>query len=110
MDRETATASVVAAENTPDTPLEALKAQAVAARSYFVAGRGRHHDFDFCDTTHCQFLREPPSADCSHVHAELQWTYSHARGTGNFASRISLLLGRVQVLPCTSCALVKSHL
>jgi len=61
MERETAVASVVAAEYTPDTPLEALKAQAVAARSYFVAGRGRHHDFDFCDTTHCQFLREPPA-------------------------------------------------
>jgi stage II sporulation protein D len=61
MARETAVASVVAAEAAPDTPFEALKAQAVAARSYFVAGRGRHHDFDFCDTTHCQFLREPPA-------------------------------------------------
>jgi len=60
MDRETAVASVVAAESTPETPLEALKAQAVAARSYLVAGRGRHHGFDFCDTTHCQFLRNPP--------------------------------------------------
>jgi len=60
MDRETAVASVVAAESTRDTPLEALKAQAVATRSYFVASRGRHRDFDFCDTTHCQFLREPP--------------------------------------------------
>jgi peptidoglycan hydrolase-like amidase len=60
MDLETAVASVVAAESTPGTPLEALKAQAVAARSYFVAGNGRHHEFDFCDTTHCQFLREPP--------------------------------------------------
>jgi stage II sporulation protein D len=63
MDRETAVASVVAAESTADTPLEALKAQAVATRSYFVASRGRHRDFDFCDTTHCQFLREPPSPD-----------------------------------------------
>jgi stage II sporulation protein D len=61
MERETAVASVVAAENPPDTPLEALKAQAVATRSYFVAASGRHHDFDFCDTTHCQFLREPPA-------------------------------------------------
>lgn len=60
MDLETAVASVVAAESTPGTPIEALKAQAVAARSYFVAGNGRHHEFDFCDTTHCQFLREPP--------------------------------------------------
>lgn len=61
MDRETAVASVVAAESGPDTPLEALKAEAIAARTYLVAARGRHHDFDFCDTTHCQFLREPPA-------------------------------------------------
>ena len=63
MDRETAIESVLAAESAPDTPPEALKAQAVAARSYFLAGRGRHVDFDFCDTTHCQFLREPPLAE-----------------------------------------------
>jgi stage II sporulation protein D len=62
LDLETAVASVVAAESAPDTPLEALKAQATAARSYFIAGRGRHRDFDFCDTTHCQFLREAPPA------------------------------------------------
>jgi len=62
MDMETAVASVVAAESTADTPSEALKALAVAARSYFVAGEGRHRDFDFCDTTHCQFLREPPAS------------------------------------------------
>ena len=39
-----------------------MKAQAVAARTYFVAGKGRHEDFDFCDTTHCQFLRSPPAS------------------------------------------------
>ncbi len=61
MDREIAVASVVTAENAPDTPFEALKAQAVATRSYFIAGGRHHYDFDFCDTTHCQFLREPPS-------------------------------------------------
>ena len=61
MDIETAVASVVSAEDPPGTAFEALKAQAVAARSYFAAGAGRHHDSDFCDTTHCQFLREPPS-------------------------------------------------
>lgn len=61
MDRETAVASIVAAESAPDAPLEALKAQAVATRSYLAAGGARHHDFDFCDTTHCQFLREPPA-------------------------------------------------
>jgi stage II sporulation protein D len=62
MDLETAVASVVAAEQLDVTPLEALKAQAVAARSYFVATQARHRGFDFCDTTHCQFLREPPAA------------------------------------------------
>ena len=62
MDLETAVASVVQAESAPGTPLEALKAQAVATRSYFIAARGRHRGFDFCDTTHCQFLREPPSS------------------------------------------------
>jgi stage II sporulation protein D len=61
MDLETAVASVVAAESSQDAPSEASKALAVAARSYFVAGKGRHHEFDFCDTTHCQFLREAPA-------------------------------------------------
>jgi stage II sporulation protein D len=60
LDLETAVASVVAAESSPDTPLEALKATAIAARSYIVSGRGRHRQFDFCDTTHCQFLRTQP--------------------------------------------------
>ncbi len=63
MDLETAVASVLAAESGPATPIESLKAQAIAVRSYLVAARGRHHDFDFCDTTHCQFLREPPASD-----------------------------------------------
>ena len=62
MDRETAVASIVAAEMPPGTPLEALKAQAVAARSYLSAGPRHTADaFDFCDTTHCQFLRSPPA-------------------------------------------------
>lgn len=62
MDLEDAVASVVAAESAPGTPIEALKAQAVTTRSYMTAARGRHVGFDFCDTTHCQFLRElPPS-------------------------------------------------
>jgi len=63
MDIETAVASVVAAENAPDVPLEAAKAQAIAARSFLVAGSGRHREFDFCDTTHCQFLRNPPGPE-----------------------------------------------
>ena len=71
MDLETAVASVVAAESLPSDPLEALKAQAVAARSYLRAARGRHRNFDFCDTTHCQFLREPPKPDAAAARAAM---------------------------------------
>jgi stage II sporulation protein D len=62
MERETAVASIVAAEMVESAPLEALKAQAVAARSFLSAGP-RHTNFDFCDTTHCQFLKAPPASD-----------------------------------------------
>ncbi len=62
MDLETAVASAVAAESPPGAPQEALNAQAIVARSYYAGNRARHHDFDFCDTTHCQFLRSPPPA------------------------------------------------
>ena len=61
MELEVAVASVNAAEAAPGTPMEALKAQAVAIRSYFVAGGSRHRLSDFCDTTHCQFLKSPPA-------------------------------------------------
>ncbi|MGO9316920.1 MAG: SpoIID/LytB domain-containing protein [Terracidiphilus sp.] len=59
MDRETAVASIVGAEMVESAPMEALKAQAVAARSFLLAGP-RHLNFEFCDTTHCQFLKSPP--------------------------------------------------
>jgi stage II sporulation protein D len=72
MELETAVASVVAAESPAGAPLEALKAQAIAARSYFTAGRGRHHGFDFCDTTHCQFLRQPPKPDSAAARATME--------------------------------------
>lgn len=60
-DLETAVAASVAAETSPGTPLEALKAQAIAVRSYYLAVRGAHSGFDFCDTTHCQFFGSPPT-------------------------------------------------
>ena len=62
MDREQAVAAVVAAEYPDGTHIEALKAAAVLARSYYIASHKRHEKFDFCDTTHCQFHRSPPSA------------------------------------------------
>jgi len=36
---------------------EALKAQAVLARSYALKNMGRHGSYDFCDLTHCQLYR-----------------------------------------------------
>jgi len=66
MDLETATASAVAAESGDGWPAAALAAQAVASRSYYSTA-GRHRGFDFCDTTHCQYLREPPAADSVHA-------------------------------------------
>jgi peptidoglycan hydrolase-like amidase len=61
MDREIAVASVVAAESPPGAGIQALKAQAVASRSFYATAGDRHPGFAFCDTTHCQFLREPPA-------------------------------------------------
>ena len=61
MSLETAVLSIVSAEMPADSPLEALKAQAIVARSFLSAG-ARHRGFDFCDTTHCQYLRSPQGA------------------------------------------------
>jgi peptidoglycan hydrolase-like amidase len=54
-------------------------AQAVVSRSYYTAGHGRHAGFDFCDTTHCQFLREPPPAQSPAAIAA-----AHTRGLALF--------------------------
>jgi stage II sporulation protein D len=72
MPLETAVASVVAAESLPETPMEALKAQAIASRSFLAAGKGSHREFDFCDTTHCEFLRSPPLVNSGAYQAALQ--------------------------------------
>jgi stage II sporulation protein D len=49
-------ASVLAGESSVFQSADALKAMAVAARTYAVRMRGRHSSegFDLCDTTHCQ--------------------------------------------------------
>jgi len=58
-DRESAVASVVAAELSGERAAEAFKALAVVVRTFMLAHPGRHGDagFDFCDTTHCQLYR-----------------------------------------------------
>jgi SpoIID/LytB domain protein len=47
---------VVANEASVEDQPEALKALAIAARTYALKNLGRHHDqgYDFCSTTHCQ--------------------------------------------------------
>lgn len=56
--------SVAPSEMPSSFPEEALKAQAVAARSYTMAGLGKHADLgaDLCDTTCCQAYRGASAA------------------------------------------------
>jgi peptidoglycan hydrolase-like amidase len=69
IDLETAVASVVAAESPPGASIEALKAQAIAARSFYFGSAPRHEHYSFCDTTHCQFLRAPPDPRSAYARA-----------------------------------------
>ncbi len=64
MPLEAYVAAVVVAEAGSLSSPEALKAMAVAARTYALYGRGRHKDqgYDLCGTTHCQ-RAEPSQVD-----------------------------------------------
>ena len=73
-------AGVLAGESSIFKSEEALKAMAVAARTYAVHHMGRHRaeGFDFCDTTHCQDLRLAARSDrlraaADATEAELLW-------------------------------------
>lgn len=59
LDVETYVKGVVGAEMYSSWPMDALRAQAVAARSYALAQRGRHSadGADLCATSHCQNYR-----------------------------------------------------
>jgi len=65
---ETAVASTVAAESPPAASQTMLEAQAIVTRSYFAAGT-RHRGFEFCDTTHCQFIKNLPPIESSPARA-----------------------------------------
>jgi stage II sporulation protein D len=54
---------VVAAEGSTETEPEALKALAIASRTYALKNIGRHSadGYDFCTTTHCQRFRDVES-------------------------------------------------
>ncbi|HOP94771.1 MAG TPA: SpoIID/LytB domain-containing protein [Dictyoglomaceae bacterium] len=49
--------SVVPSEMPASYSIEALKSQAVASRTYALVNRGRHGNFDLCNTTHCQVYK-----------------------------------------------------
>jgi stage II sporulation protein D len=55
---------VVAAEGSTEDQPEALKALAIAARTYALKNVGRHQSegYDFCTLTHCQRFMDPASA------------------------------------------------
>ena len=82
VDRELAVATAVKAEAPPNAPMEALKAQAVVARSFYLGSEGRHSDFDFCDTTHCQLFKAPPEPDDPAFRAALATRYLVLRYRG----------------------------
>ncbi len=61
LDPELAVATIVAAESPHPARSAALAAQAIASRSFLLGAHTTHTAADFCDTTHCQFLADPPS-------------------------------------------------
>ena len=69
VDVESYLRGVLKIEVNPAWPMEALKAQAVIARTYALRQTGRHgrNGFDLCATTHCQAYRgmsaEDPKTD-----------------------------------------------
>jgi peptidoglycan hydrolase-like amidase len=71
MDCEIAVSSIIQAElPVSAAPLDALAVQAIASRSLLCSATARHHNIaDFCDTTHCQFLRSPAAAGSKAAHA-----------------------------------------
>lgn len=85
IDREVAVASIVGAElPTHRTPVHALAAQALATRSFLcaAAARPRHANAQFCDTTHCQFLRSP-ALPGSNVSRAVGMTHGLVLNSGN---------------------------
>ncbi|MFN7947902.1 MAG: SpoIID/LytB domain-containing protein [Blastocatellia bacterium] len=69
---EAYTRGVLAAEAGVEDESEALKAQAVASRTFALKNRGRHaaDGYDFCSTTHCQ--RFIANAKCGMMNDECQ--------------------------------------
>jgi len=116
MPMEDYVAAVLAGESGNFKSAEALKAMAVAVRTYAVHFRGRHkaEHFDFCDTTHCQDLHFSAVTDrlrsaVEATEGELLWfqgspaaTYYHQNCGGATAAAD-------EVWPGTKTAYLASH-
>lgn len=72
---------VVAAEGSTEAEPEALKALAIASRTFIYKNLGRHaaDGYDFCTTTHCQRYL-PATADGSDVPARIREAVSETSG------------------------------
>jgi stage II sporulation protein D len=72
---------VVAAEGSTESEPEALKALAIASRTFVLKNLGRHaaDGYDFCATTHCQRYR-PATAGSSDVPARIKEAVSETSG------------------------------
>ena len=57
-------------------PMAALEAQAICARTYALAQRGRHkdQDFDVCSTAHCQVYNEEKKHPRTNLAVERTWS------------------------------------
>jgi stage II sporulation protein D len=71
---------VVAAEGSTETEVEALKALAIASRTYALKNLHRHErdGYDFCTTTHCQRFRT--SASTTETSAAIVEAVARTRG------------------------------
>ena len=74
--------SVVATEGSTENELEALKALAIASRTYAVKNMGRHErdGYDFCSTTHCQRYRPTGSQSGTHISPTVTEAVEATRG------------------------------
>jgi len=115
LDVESYLRGVLKIEVNPDWPMEALKAQAVIARTYALRQAGRHgaEGFDLCTTTHCQAYRgmaaENPKLDRAIAETRgivvvygsaLAQTYYFADGAGWTADVSSVWGGGTPYLTC----------
>ncbi len=115
LDLESYLRGVLKIEVNPAWPMEALKAQAIIARTYALRQSGRHGSagFDICATTHCQAYRGMDAEDARLDRAinetrgivvlygsQLAQTYYFSDGAGWTADSSTVWGGAVSYLTC----------